>query len=152
MKVDRAFMGAAMKRNTGGAIVKGQHGRVRSQNRRVNGQGRFEWKVWVGTLVAGIGLLLLAGNVEGAVVGLSSPCGAGAAWRAMDLVGCVIVELAAEALQTCLLEHQALAQSAEQMLLSFWLVVLGMAGMFVLRAVFGGGDGDGSGASKTLGK
>jgi hypothetical protein len=91
----------------------------------------------VAAALVGLGILGLFGNFDGAAAQCSCPLEATTS-EALAVLPSVVLAAASQTLETCVFNHQWLLQGFFQMLVSFWLLLLGIAVTIVLRAVFKG--------------
>jgi hypothetical protein len=85
-------------------------------------------------LVAGVGLFILLGSLQGGAIQLRCPLGI-TLEDAVGLLPSLALSVASRALLSCLLDHQLLLQGFFQMLLSFWLLFV-LVGAVFFRAAF----------------
>jgi hypothetical protein len=91
-------------------------------------------KIVAGASFAMSGLLAPLGNLDAIAAQLSCPIGI-VARAALQVLECLAVTAASQALQACLFDHQRLAQVLIQTWISLWLLLV-VVGAIVLRASF----------------
>jgi hypothetical protein len=86
-----------------------------------------------GASLVGLVVFMQFGNLNETAAQLSCSLGS-AAGEAIGVLPSVVLAAASAALQTCVFDHQRYLQDLFQMLVSFWMLLLVIAGAVMLKA------------------